>query len=163
MSNDDTDMAILKVTEGGDLAQVNFAQMKDQVADQVRAFLMNALPRDAIAQLCETAWKNLTQPRYQKPSELEEMITDEMRKQLQVKVNEWGNTWFGSDDADAASIDVLRKLTEVAAKAYLESVTMGIVHTATKAMRTTPAQCTHCGHRDIASGQYCPACCLYSN
>jgi len=167
---------ILEATKTGELIQVNMGEIKTQVADQIRAFLLNMTPREAFDQIIDIAWNRLTKPRVEKvrtdhygpektvekPSELEEMVTTEMRKILMARVEEWGKTWATRDleEKDAVLLAGLREIANECAKAHLASVGESIFSRVLDYVRTA-RNCEHCGESGIRN-QSCKRCGRYS-
>lgn len=166
-----TNQTILDSTKAGDLIQVNLAEMKGQVADQIRAFLLNMMPQAAFDKVISDAFDKLTKPRRvntgdrwnekweDKPSELEEMVTTEMRRIMQERVKSWAKQWEtrASQDIDDTLSMNLHVLANECAKAHLQSVGNSILSSALSAMSAAASGsvvCTGCrrvGH----PGDYC--------
>ena len=136
----DKNELILGTTKDGGLVQFNLDDVKGKVADQMRAFLLNMMPAQAFNQVIETAFKKLTEPRpaldYQgkpdrskpeKPSELEEMVVAEMRKQLAEKVAEWGKKWRETPVAERVRDKLMSDLIDRAASGFVARVASQIV------------------------------------
>jgi len=160
---------ILEATKTGELVQVNMTEIKSQVADQMRAFLLNMLPKEAFDKIIETVWTRLTQPREEKvrdghygqertvtkPSELEEMVTNQMRAVLLARVKEWGERWAArdSEDIDDALLVSFRELANECAKTHLQSVGDSIV-SRTLALLQNQRACGSCS-RIGQAGESC--------
>ena len=162
---------ILEATKDGQLVQINYAEIKDQIADQVRAFLLNMMPKETIGQVCEIAWKNLTEPRpvvldsYSqvktpaKPSELEEMVTDIMRKKMMDSVAAWGQEWRTSPELMRETDTRMTQMIEHAAKTHLHAVGQSII---SRAIESLPSPCNSCG-QPASRNSSCSNCSQWNN
>ena len=174
MTDQDKNAIILSATRDGGMVQLNLDDMKGKVADQMRAFLLNMLPAEAFDGVIEQAFKRLTEPRAPKndrygkpqgseqPSELEEMVIIEMRKQLATKVEEWGKKWKDTSAADRARDQAMSDLVDRAASGFVTRVASQIVqdslaNLATSA-NTTVCQCG----RVVSRLRSCPDCGVYN-
>lgn len=119
---------------------IDMSQVKDQVGDQLRAFLINMLPKEALDQVIETSWRKLTEPRPELdyngrpkrdgktlPSELEAMVTDAMRAELKKRVGEWAAEWAKTSDCETTAGTLLSELVEKAAGGFMRRVASSIV------------------------------------
>lgn len=150
---------ILDATRDGGVVKFNLDDAKGQIADQIRAFLLNMMPAAAFDSVIDVAFKKLTEPRpevknnygtvTQKagPSELEEMVMDEMRRQLSVKIAEWGKRWRDTPDAERARDETMNLLVQTAAREFMTNVSHSIVSQAISAVRmdTGMRKCESCG------------------
>lgn len=144
-------------TKKGDLIQVNLKDVEGKLADQVRALLMSLLPNEAFDHIIQVAFDKLTKPRREKsispysnemvdkPSELEEMITNQMRALMVARVKAWGAEW---EKREAGAIDDvlgsrLTALATACAKVHLQSVGDSILSRALSEMGSL-RQCGHC-------------------
>jgi hypothetical protein len=121
------------------LATIKIDDMKGQVADQLRAFMMTLIPKEAFDKVVEASWERLTKPRrmnkgneyhpnwVELPSELDEMVTAEMRTQMLAKVKEWSVKWRETYDAEQGAKQVLAELVNQAAGAFIHNAARGIV------------------------------------
>lgn len=151
---------------------IDVDQVKAQIGDQVRAFLINMLPREAFDGAIETAWRKLTEPRPQldyrgnvdkskpvRPSELEEMVTTAMKEQLQERVKEWAVEWRKTPDCEIAGKAMLSELVEKAAGVFIQRVAGGIVLEAAEALAGNASTVTNCGcGRVVIRNQQCGNC-----
>jgi len=167
MSNND-----LVHADKAKLVSIDMAKVKEHVGDQLRAFLLNMMPQEVFDQVIESSWRNLTEPRPEldnygrpksggqtRPSELEEMVTAEMRTQLKAKVADWGKEWRESDACADASKGLLKELVEIASGGFINRVAATIVQEAagTIAEGGRPRMTICCGcNRNAFSGQQCP-------
>ena len=143
-----TNATLLDSTKTGELMQVNLGEIKGQVADQIRAFLLNMMPQAAFDRVIADAWEKLTKPRLPekdqwghsrgeaKPSELEEMVTGEMRTIMLARVREWSSDWA---KRESASVDgVLRtsldQLATACAQTHLTTIGREILERAMSSM-----------------------------
>jgi hypothetical protein len=165
-----TDQNILDSTEKGELVQFNLVDMKDQVADQMRAFLLNMMPKEAFDQVIEASWKKLTEPRPEvrdsyghikapaKPSELEDMITVEMRQELRKRVAAWAVEWGKTDDCSLGAKTMFSELIAAASGQFIHRVGVQIVQEAAQVLSSGAGldvvQCTGC-HRTAIKSQMC--------
>lgn len=162
---------MLAGTQKGELVQVNFTEMKDQIADQIRAFLLNSMPKAAFDNVIQVAWDKLTKPRIvqvgggyhatkeERPSELEEMVTAEMRKAMLGRVKTWSVEWANREAGtiDATTQAALEALATKCAQLHLQTVGQQIVSHALTTMslsQGTIRPCTTCGRLGTA-GDYC--------
>lgn len=151
---------------------LDMSQVKDQIGDQLRAFLINMLPQEALDQAIETSWRKLTEPRKELdyngrpkrdgktiPSELEQMVTEAMREQLKKRVAEWAEEWRKTPDCDAAAKPMLSELIDRAASGFVHRIAGGIVREAAEALagNANPVAYCNCGRLAI-KGQQCPNC-----
>ena len=162
--------AILDATKTGALVQFDLANMKDQVADQMRAFLLNMMPKEAFNGVIETAWKKLTEPRKnikdsygrvtqkEAPSELEEMTTMAMREELKKRVAKWQLEWAKTADCDLGAKTMFNELVNKAAGQFIQRVGVQIVNEAAQVLSSGASldtvQCSSC-HRTALKGQSC--------
>lgn len=170
MSDPKKTAAIVDATKNGQLVQINMNEIKDQVGDQIRAFLLNMMPKEVFDNVIETAWKNLTEPRppkpdqwgnvrgETKPSELEEMVTNAMRQELRKRVSEWGEEWRQTDDCELGAKTMFKELTEMAAGKFINRVAAQIVQEAAGVLASgAHVQTVNCGscHRTAVPGNQC--------
>ena len=139
------DQNILDATKKGELVQFDLTNMKDQISDQMRAFLLNMMPKEAFNQVIETAWKKLTEPKPEvrnsygsnrdaQPSELEQMITVEMKSQLKLRVEAWGKEWGSGKECSLGAKAMFNEMVEVASAGFIHRVGVAIVRDAASAL-----------------------------
>lgn len=171
-----SDGTLIKL-EGGDQSfQFNLDDVKGKVADQMRAFLLNMMPASAFDQVIEVAFKKLTEPRPEEkdrygntkrpagPSELEEMVLIEMRKQLAAKVAAWAEEWKNTPDCARARDEAMLALIDKAAGTYVHRVASQIVSTAFDALSShceAVMACSGCG-RVVVRNKSCTDCGTYN-
>jgi len=163
-----TELSVLAATGGGVLPQVNMADMKDHVSDQIRAFLLNMMPKQAFDQVIGVAWRGLTEPRPEvrdkynnvkhpeRPSELEEMITTEMREQMKQRVAEWAIEWKVTPACDLGAKTMFTELVDLAAGKFVHFVAAQIVGEAASALAanaTAVGSCQSCNSVCIKGAQ----------
>jgi hypothetical protein len=161
---------ILNKTKDGQLVQLNMADMKDKISDQIRAFLLNMMPKEAFDQVIDSAWRNLTEPRPEvkdsynrvtqmaSPSELEEMVTTQMRQQLRKRVSEWSAEWSQTPACELGAKSMFTELVDMAAGKFIHRVSCQIVQEAAGVLAgAAQIQSTQCGscHRQSIQGQQC--------
>ena len=151
-----SDQNILDSTKKGELVQFDLANMKDQISDQMRAFLLNMMPKEAFNGVIETAWKKLTEPRPEvrnsygqntpaKPSELEEMTTIAMREELKKRVAKWQLEWAKTADCDLGVKTMFNELINKAAGQFIQRVGAQIVEEAATTLSADGVNYTNCG------------------
>lgn len=128
------------------LATIKIDDMKDQVSAQLKTFMMSLIPKEAFDKVIEGSWERLTKPRkvnrgnsytpqwVEEPSELDEMVMNEMRKQIVEKIKAWGEEWRKTYDAEEGAKQVLSELVNQAAGAFIHNAARGIVHNAVEAL-----------------------------
>lgn len=152
------------------LVPIDMAQVKDKVADQIRVFLLSMMPKEAFDQVIDSAWRNLTQPRPaekgsygsttkpERPSELEEMVTNSMRQELRKRVASWGDAWSKTDACELGAKTMFTELVDMAAGKFIQRVSCQIVQEAASVLagagHLSPTQCGSC-HRPAIQGQKC--------
>jgi hypothetical protein len=143
----------------GALVQVSLKDVDGKLADQVRTMLMNMLPDSAFEHIIQAVFDKLTKPRVEKintgysgdnktiekPSELEEMITNQMRSLMVARVKAWGEQWAkrevgAVDDVLGAR---LNNLATECAKVHLQSVGDSILSSALSSIGSLRT-CGHC-------------------
>lgn len=160
---------IIPNPENGQLVTIDMTQVKDKVADQIRDFLLNMMPKEAFDQVIESSWRNLTQPRAgnkdsygraapDKPSELEEMVTNTMRQELRKRVASWSKAWANTPDCELGAKAMFTELVDMAAGKFIHRVSCQIVQEAASvlagAVQVPFAQCGSC-HRQTIRGAQC--------
>lgn len=162
--------AILDATKKGEMVQFNLANIKDQVADQMRAFLLNMMPKEAFNEVIETAWKKLTEPKPEirnsygsnrdaQPSELEQMITVEMKSQLKKRVEAWGKEWGSGEDCTLGAKAMFNEMVEVASAGFIRRVGVSIVQEAAGALASQASAMVPCSssscYNSVVPGTSC--------
>lgn len=150
------------------LSHVNINDVKEQIADQLRAFMTSLIPKEAFDKVIQDSWDRLTKSRkvnkgssyspdwVESPSELDEMVTAEMRQQLKLKVDAWGKEWSKTYDADDSAKQVLFELVNHAAGAFIRNAARGVVDEAVLAIKANCAiKCGGCSKPAIRSTN-CP-------
>lgn len=165
---DEKTMSIIDATKNG-LVQINMKEVKEQVADQLKAFLLNMMPKEAFDQVIDVAWKNLTEPRPEvkkpygqntpaKPSELEEMVQVAMREELKKKVATWQIEWAKTDSANIAAKAAFSELVAKASGEFIHRVGVQIVNEAASILSEQASisyvHCRSCSNR-VVSGTTC--------
>lgn len=151
----------------------NLNDVKGVVADQMRAFLINMMPKEAFDQVIETAWRKLTEPRPEeksqygnvktpaRPSELEQMVTKQMREELQKRVKEWGEEWRKNEDCDLGVKTMFAELIDVASSRVIRRIATDVVMEAAQALGSSSSSPSNnivpCGgcSKPAFSGQSC--------
>lgn len=167
-----SDQTILQSTAEGQLVLPSAHEMQKQITDTIRAFMLNAMPREAVEKLVEGAWKHFTTPRQvnkgdqyrpvweEAPSPLQAMFNDEMKRQLVLMVKEWGDEFRKAakdgDKANAAIRVYYKDLTELAAKSFFENLSGQIVAQAVSEVGNS-LSCQGCG-RLVSKSNYSPGC-----
>ena len=144
---------------------ISAEQIMPLIGDQLRAFLVNMLPKEAVDQVINTAWRKLTEPRPELdyngrpkqgkmlPSELESMITDMMREQLKTLVATWASEWAKTPDCEVAAKGMLSELIEQAAGGFMRRVAASIVvEAATTLSGTGSVVACGCGRVSLRGG-----------
>lgn len=166
------DQVILQSTAEGALALPSAADMQRQITDQIRALMLNMLPRETVDKLVDNAWKHFTTPqtiktgdRYnekieERPSPLQQMFNSEMQTQIVAIVKEWGEEFrkaaYEDETVTAAIMERFRELSEAAGRGYMQSVTKAAV---TMAVSECGRSCVCRGcHRFAPGGKSCPDC-----
>lgn len=173
------DKTILDSTKDGALVLPNIADMKGQVADQVRAFLLNMLPKEVFERVVEQAWKQLTEPQVEvktdhygrtvseetRPSYLAQLVIDELKQQIQQIVKKWGDDWRGSDAAQRQARRALDSSIERAAELHMKAVGADIVGRTLDAMHEAMRGrvCKVCSRFIVSTQSPCPGCGTYNS
>ncbi len=167
----DNDQSILDATKKGEMVQFDLVNMKDQISDQMRAFLLNMMPKEAFDRVIETAWKQLTEPRPEiknsygtvtqdeKPSELEEMIMVEMRAELKKRVAAWAAEWGKTEDCSLGAKVMFSELVSAASSKFIHRVGAQIVREAAGVLSNNEIVAAPCAngscYRSCVPGSQC--------
>jgi hypothetical protein len=163
----------LVVGADGSLNIPGLAEIKKKLSENLKSGILAALPEEYFNSQVDACFEQMTEPRkigmrgderchdcrnssYNKkivcphitkdgPSEIQEMILDQMRERVRVLTKEWADKWAKDGLDDKTMIKAWKVVANKAASTYMSDIGNTIAKNALNMFRAQNTNCVSCG------------------